>query len=76
MSFRLIFSGDLLRARESRGWTQQFVADLVSITLRQYQNIERGSCIPHTDTFLKLVYVFDLDIQSYREAFPILLPTC
>lgn len=65
MSFKLLFSGDLRRTRDSIGWTQPFVADLVSITLREYQNIESGKRIPKTETFLRLVYLFD------REAFDI-----
>ena len=71
MSFKLLFSGDLRRTRDSMGWTQPFVADLVSITLREYQNIENGKRIPKTETFLRLVYLFDLDIENYREEFDI-----
>ena len=71
MSFKLLFSGDLRRTRDSMGWTQTFVADLVSITLREYQNIESGKRIPKTETFFRLVYLFDLDIENYREAFDI-----
>ena len=71
MSFKLLFSGDLCRTRDSMGWTQPFVADLVSITLREYQNIESGKRIPKTETFFRLVYLFDLDIVNYRGAFDI-----
>lgn len=71
MSFKFPFSGDLRRTCDSMGWTQPFVADLISITLREYQNIESEKRIPKTETFLRLVYLFDLDIENYREAFDI-----
>ena len=74
MSFKFLFSGDLRRIRDSMGWTQPFVADLVSITLRDYQTIESGRRSPKTETFLKLVFLFDLDIENYREEFEIRVP--
>lgn len=74
MSFKLLFSGDLRRTRDSKGWTQPFVANAVSITLREYQNIEGGKRLPNTETFLKLVYLFDLNIENYREEFEIHVP--
>ena len=74
VSFKFQFSGDLRRMRESKGWTQPFVAGLVSITLREYQNIEGGKCVPSVETFLRLVYLFDLDIENYREEFDIYDP--
>ena len=74
MSFRAQFSRDVLSAREARKWTQPYVADSISITLRQYQNIESGRCTPHTNTFLKLVYLFELDIKHYRKGFVIHVP--
>ena len=74
MSFKLRFSGDLRQARDAKGWTQPFVTDIVSTTLREYQNIESGKQIPKTETFLKLVFLFDLDIENYREEFEIHVP--
>ena len=74
MSFKFLLSGDLLNARRARGWSQPVVANAVSITLREYQNIEGGRCVPTAETFLKLVYLFELDIQPYREAFEIHVP--
>ena len=67
MSFKLEFSGDLCRARKERGWSQKYVAEAVSISQRGYQNIESGKVMPHVDTFLKLVFLFELDIEKYRE---------
>lgn len=67
MSFGLMFSGDLILARERRGWSQQAAAEAAKISIRQYQNIESGKTLPRTDSFLKLVFLFELDIYKYRE---------
>ena len=67
MSFEYQFSSDVFRARTNLGLKQAFVADAVAISLREYQNIEYGRVTPHLKTFLKLVYLFDLDIDAYRE---------
>ncbi len=74
MSFEYLFSGDLYRARIRKGVNQQWVADAISLSLRQYQNIESGKAIPKLKTFLKLVYLFELDINRYREALDIHVP--
>ena len=52
MCFEFIFSGDLYHARKRRGWSQQKVAEMVAISVREYQNIERGRVTPHLKTFL------------------------
>lgn len=67
MSFEYRFSMDLFNARTARGWTQPYVANCLSISLREYQNIESGRASPHLKTFLRLTFLFDLDVYSYRE---------
>lgn len=67
MSFKFTFSGDLYHVRKANGWSQQYVADQVKVSLREYQNIESGKRLPHVETFLRLVYLFELDIADYRE---------
>ncbi len=68
MSLKRHFSRDILFARtEIRQLTQQQVADAVTISLREYQKIEKGELLPRTEIFLRLVFFFDLEIQSYRK---------
>lgn len=67
MSFKFTFSGNLYHIRKANGWSQQYVADQVKVSLREYQNIESGKRLPHVETFLRLVYLFELDIADYRE---------
>ena len=67
MSFEFLFSSHVFHARTSLGLKQPFVADALGISLREYQNIEYGRVAPQLKTFLKLVYLFNLDIDAYRE---------
>ena len=67
MEFSTLFSKDVVHARDKSGLTPAKVAELVDISVRNYQYIEQGRFIPHGDTLLKLVYLFDLDIDRYRE---------
>ena len=67
LSFEFLFSSHVFHARTSLGLKQPFVADALGISLREYQNIEYGRVAPQLKTFLKLVYLFNLDIDAYRE---------
>ena len=67
MSFEYEFSHDIYNARIKQGWKQRHVADEISISVREYQNIEAGKAIQNVKNFLRLVYVFNIDIQKYRK---------
>lgn len=67
MSFKFTFSGELYHIRKANGWSQQYVADQIKVSLREYQNIESGKRLPHVETFMRLVYLFELNIADYRE---------
>ena len=67
MKFKKQLSGDLYHARDNSGFTQAEVAERVDTSVRNYQHIEKGETIPRGDTLLKLIYLFDLDIDRYRE---------
>ena len=66
MSFKFTFSGDIRKAREDKGWTQQKVAEAVSVDVRTYQYWEEGHKAPRLPSFFKLVNLFDLDANDYR----------
>lgn len=74
MTFRFQFSGDLVRTRQAKGWTQMDVSNLIDLSLREYQNIEGGKCVPGAEIFLKLVFLFELDIERYREGLAVRVP--
>lgn len=67
MSLKFTFSGEIYHLRRANGWSQQYVADQIRVSLREYQNVESGKRLPHVETFLRLVYLFEIDIAAYRE---------
>lgn len=71
MSMKLKFSGDVFKARKEHGWTQEQIAEAISVCKHTYQDIENGKRLLHTDNFLKLIRLFDLDANDYKEYFDI-----
>lgn len=69
MSFKRVFSGDIYHVRKEKGWSQQYVADKTNISVRQYQNIEKGGIVPYASTVFKLIKLFDMDANKYKDAF-------
>ena len=67
VSLKYMLSGDMLAARLKRGWTQAYASECISITSREYQSIEGGKRLPNIITFLKILFLFELDIEKYRE---------
>lgn len=65
--FRLRLSGDLVNARYAKGYNQMYVAEIADLSVREYQRIEKGLRVPGAEPFLRLVYLLDLDVESYRE---------
>ena len=57
------------QAREERGWTQAYVAELVGKTDRTIMNIENKGQHPSFNLFFKLVTMFDISVDQffYRE---------
>ena len=50
----------LKRAREEKGWTQAYVAELVDRDSRTIMNIENKGQYPSFDLFVKLITMFDV----------------
>ena len=68
MSFKFQFSHEVYKARTLvRKFTQQQVADAISVSLREYQKIEKGEVLPGTIIFLRLIFFFGLDIKDYEK---------
>lgn len=40
---------------------------MVGISLREYQNIEGGKCIPTTEVFLRLKFIYRLDDRGIQQ---------
>ena len=51
-------------AREKKGWTQEYLAELVGRTSHTIMNIENKGQYPSFDVFVKLVSIFDISVDS------------
>ena len=55
----------LKQAREEKGWTQAYVAELVGKTDRTIMNIENKGHHPSFNLFFKLVTLFDISVDQF-----------
>ena len=55
----------LKRAREEKGWTQAYVAELVDRDSRTIMNIENKGQYPSFDLFVKLITMFDVSVDQF-----------
>ena len=55
----------LKQAREEKGWTQAYVAELVGKTDRTIMNIENKGQRPSFNLFFKLVTLFDISVYQF-----------
>lgn len=74
MTLKGKLSGDMVKARKARGWTQMEAAEMLDVSTREYQNIESGRCEPGTKRFLRIVYMYDLEITEYIRELDIEIP--
>ena len=58
----------LKRAREEKGWTQAYVAELVDRDSRTIMNIENKGHYPSFDLFVKLITIFDVSVDQFIHA--------
>ncbi len=61
MSFQSAFAHEVFHRRRSLALTQQQVADAVCISLRWYQQIEKGAFRPSFPVGLRLMGVLGID---------------
>ena len=59
----------LKRAREEKGWTQAYVAELVDRDSRTIMNIENKGQYPSFDLFVKLITMFDVSVDLLYEPY-------
>lgn len=67
MSLKLTFSQVIGRERVARGWTQAQVAEMISVSLRWYQQLESGRYLPSATVMLRLLALFELDAAIFKE---------
>lgn len=64
------FATYALQQRTEKGLTQQQVAEMAGISLRQYQELETGHCHPRLGTAVQIASVLELDLNLLRDSFP------
>lgn len=69
MQFESKFSEDIRKVRKAKKWTQEQVAEAVSVDVRAYQFWEQGEHVPELPNFFNLVNLFELDANDYRHMF-------
>ena len=66
-NYDIIYYGDVTVIKEKRkimGYTQEKMATLLNISLRQYIRIDQENCLPRTDILNKLIDVLQLSDQE------------
>lgn len=63
----MTFGRIIRQAREVRRLTQEQAAELVCISTRCYQSLEYDYSEPRMTIFLRLVFLFDLDLELLRD---------
>ena len=69
-NYAIIYYGDVTMIKEKRkimGYTQEKMATLLNISLRQYIRIDQENCLPRTDILNKLIDVLQLSDQELGE---------
>ena len=59
----ILFTERLSLLRKESGMTQQQVANIIQITLRQYQRFEKGEQKPGYDNLIKLADCFQVSLD-------------
>jgi putative transcriptional regulator len=54
-------------ARNNKNLTQETLSRLINITLKHYQNIEKGVNIPAVNTALHICEVLEIDPRTVQE---------
>lgn len=66
-NYDIIYYGDVTVIKEKRkimGYTQEKMANLLDISLRQYIRIDQENCLPRTDILNKLIDILQLSDQE------------
>ena len=68
--------GDVTVIKEKRkimGYTQEKMANLLEISLRQYIRIDQENCLPRTDILKKLIDLLQLSDQELGEYIKVII---
>lgn len=74
MSLPDSFGRQCYLARKELGYTQEQVAEAVSVSTRWYQEIEKGAVLPGGEVTLRLLLALKLDPERFRPAVKLITP--
>ena len=63
-----------VQSRKKLGYTQEDVAEAISVSVRWYQKIESGERLPGTITAIKIILFLHLDVEDFREEVTLFVP--
>ena len=66
MSIKSKFSKAIYYARLEQGLTQAKAAEALNISVRWYQIVENGKCLPSSELTLKIIAFFGIDGNLLR----------
>ena len=75
-NYDIIYYGDVIVIKEKRkimGYTQEKMANLLDISLRQYIRIDQENCLPRTDILNKLIDLLQLSDQELGEYIKVII---
>lgn len=77
MSVKLVrktFSDEIYHSQMRMGLTQQQVAEAVSVSVRWYQHLEKGTYLPGAVVMLRLILFLGIDVEVFRESLDLCVP--
>lgn len=67
MSMEMRFSNEVYRCRIDRGFTQREAAELLNISLRWFQYIEKGQRMPSSKLMLEIFVLFEISGSRLKD---------
>lgn len=67
MTMKFRFSSEMFHARLRRKLTQEQAAELLDISVRWYQMLEKGEYLPSSQLLLRILAEFEIDGKRLKE---------
>lgn len=67
MSIRTCFAREIYYARTEKNLTQAQAAEMLSISVRWFQKIEKGEVLPSSELTIKIVATLEIDGKRLKE---------
>ena len=68
------FAIQAYNSRRKLGYSQETVAEAISVSVRWYQKIEAGERLPGTITAIRIILFLHLNVEEFREEVALIVP--